>query len=52
MEYLPRAPLRTLPDRFRLYFHVWEYLHTSCVADHNYHMRFQKGWSHETDNRK
>jgi len=25
MEYLPRVPLSTLPDRFRLYFRVWEY---------------------------
>ena len=33
MEYLPHAPLRTLPDRFRLYFYVCEYVH----------VRFQKG---------
>jgi len=25
MEYLPRMPLRMLPDRFRLYFRIWEY---------------------------
>jgi len=25
MEYLPHVPLRTLPDRFHLYFRIWEY---------------------------
>jgi len=32
MKYLPRAPLRMLPDRFRLYFRA--YGSTNFVADH------------------
>ena len=31
---------------------IFVYVSTSCVADRNYHVRFRKGWSHETDNRK
>jgi len=31
---------------------IFAYGSTSCVADHNYHVQFRKGWSHETDNRK
>jgi len=45
MEYYQCAPLRTLLDRFHLYFCVCEY---SCIADCNYHTWLWKGWSHET----
>ena len=31
---------------------IFAYGSTSCVADHNYHVRFRKGWSHKTNNRK
>jgi len=31
---------------------IFAYGSTSFVANCNYHVRFRKGWSHETDNRK